>query len=50
MPVDISLTQGEEIHGEAVAFLLPSHLFSALSWEGSLEVSAVSTVFPIDWL
>lgn len=27
MPVDISLTQGEEIQGETVAFLLPSHLF-----------------------
>lgn len=51
MPVDISLTQGEEIHGEAVAFLLPFHLFfSPLSWERSLEASAVSTVLPIDWL
>lgn len=27
MPVGISLTQGKEIHGEAVAFLLPSHFF-----------------------
>jgi len=44
MPVDPSLTQGKEIHGEVVVFLLLSHFFSALSWEGSLKVSAVSMV------
>lgn len=50
MPVEISLTQGKEIHREVADFLLPSHSFSALSWEGSLEVGAMSALLPIDWL
>lgn len=36
--------------GKRLLFSFLPTFFSALSWEGGLEVGAMSVVLPIDWL